>query len=215
MNEQIIYEDNHLIVVNKPAGILTQPTHLQEDSLEIQVKEWIKHKYQKPGNVFLGVVHRLDKPVNGIIIFAKTSKALSRLNESFRSKKCKKIYQALVDKNPEPLQGTLEHYLVHGDFQARITTSEEKDAKLARLHYKIIKQESKFSLLEIELETGRYHQIRVQLASIGCPIIGDKRYGSKMPFRPDQIALQHVKLQVEHPISKEIMTFESPNILNF
>jgi 23S rRNA pseudouridine1911/1915/1917 synthase len=202
---EILFEDNHLLVVNKPAGLLTQPSGTDQDSLEAQAKAYLKEKYNKPGNVFLEAVHRLDKPVSGIVIFAKTSKALSRLNESLRSKQAKKIYRAWVEGIPKQKEATLEHYLQHGDFVASVVSKEHPEAKLARLSYKMLESKENSSLLEITLETGRYHQIRAQLAAIGHPILGDTKYGSKTTAQ--EIALTHVRLEIEHPVTKEKMLF--------
>lgn len=206
---EILYEDNHLIAVNKPAGLLTQPTDECRDSLELQVKEWIKEKYQKPGNVFLGVIHRLDKPVSGIVLFAKTSKALSRLNDLIRSRHMHKTYFALVEGKMSDSAGTLEHFLRHDEHRAYVSTSQDKEAKLARLHYKVLEENEKHSLVQIELETGRYHQIRVQLSTIGCPIVGDKKYGSRQPFGEGTIALHHGRLELEHPITHQQLCIDA------
>lgn len=202
----VIYEDNHQLVVNKPAGLLTQPSGTAQDSLEAQAKLWIKQRYNKPGNVFLEAVHRIDKPVSGLVLFARTSKALSRLQEAMREKKSKKLYMAMVEGTFEEKEGILEHFLIHDDHQARVTTS-EKEGKLARLHYRVIKTEGNQTLLEIDLETGRYHQIRVQLSAIGHPILGDKRYGSTKPYHEGAIALHHYNLQIPHPITGALQNF--------
>lgn len=207
---EILFEDNHLIAINKPAGLLTQPTDTVKDSLETQVKTWIKETYHKPGNVFLGTVHRLDKPVSGIVLFAKTSKALSRLNASIRSKDMQKTYCALVEgKLPNPL-GTLEHYLRHDEHSASVSNKNDVNAKLARLHYKTVSSSTIESLVEIQLETGRYHQIRAQLAAIGCPIVGDSKYGSRRLLIDHIIALHHLRLEFKHPITGEKVVIESP-----
>lgn len=203
---EILYEDNHLFVVNKPAGLLTQPTENESDSLEAQGKAWIKGKTQKPGNVYLHAVHRLDRPVSGIVVFAKTSKALSRLNASIRNQKTKKIYLAWVEGIPNPLAGTLEHRLIHDNFCAKV----DPKGKPAKLSYRVIKQEKDRSLVEIELLTGRYHQIRAQFAAMGCPIVGDAKYGSRLDFEKGRIALHHSKLMIEHPTSKEMLFIEAP-----
>jgi 23S rRNA pseudouridine1911/1915/1917 synthase len=206
----ILFEDNHLLVVNKPAGLLTQPSGTQRLSIEELAKAWIKHKYQKPGNVFLESVHRLDKPVSGVVVFGKTSKALSRLNASMRDQLTRKYYYALVEGKMTSPQGVLEHYLVHDEFQAQVFTSPHPQAKLARLSYRIIEVKTGSTLLEIQLETGRYHQIRAQFAAIGHPIIGDEKYGSHVSFKGDGIALHHIRLQIPHPITKEPLLFEAP-----
>jgi 23S rRNA pseudouridine1911/1915/1917 synthase len=207
---RILYEDNHLLVVDKPAGLLTQPSGTSQDSLESWAKNYIKEKYQKPGNVFLEAVHRLDKPVSGIVVFAKTSKALSRLQEAMRSKSCRKIYEALVENLPPQQEGILEHYLIHDDYQASVVAKSVAGAKLCRLHYRVLEGGAPYIKLEIELETGRYHQIRAQLSAIGCPIVGDVKYGSKSEFEGSKIALKHVKMELPHPVTqvKLILTAE-------
>lgn len=212
----VLYEDNHLIIVNKPAGLLSQPTNLENDSLETRVKEWIKNKYQKPGNVFVGVIHRLDRPVSGILVFAKTSKALSRLNEAIRFKGMEKTYYALVEGILQKKQETLTHFLVHGEHTSYISNKNNKEAKEACLHYTTIKEKGKTSLLQVILETGRYHQIRCQLAAIGHPILGDLRYGAKkdqkiiLNLPQNAIALHHIQLTFSHPVTKTSMTVEAP-----
>jgi 23S rRNA pseudouridine1911/1915/1917 synthase len=205
----IIFEDNHLLVINKPAGLLTQPSGTEQDSVEQQAKAWLKEIYHKPGQVFLEAVHRLDKPVSGVVVFGKTSKALSRLNAAIRGKQTKKLYYALVEGVPTLEEGVLEHYLLHNDFFAQVVSASHPQAKQARLFYKIVKQHEKKTLLEIELETGRYHQIRVQLAAIGCPILGDERYGSHFLFEKNAIALHHGGLHIPHPITKNMCIFEA------
>lgn len=205
-----IYEDNHLLVLNKPAGLLTQPSGTDQPSLEQAAKKWLKDKYHKPGNVFLEAVHRLDKPVSGIIVFGKTSKALSRLNASIRSKQTRKYYYAWVEGIPPFDEGVLEDYLVHDDYIAQVVPSHHPQAKLARLSYRVMEKRSQDALLEIELETGRYHQIRVQLAAMGCPIWGDRKYGSHRSFQEGSIALHHGRLLLPHPISGEVLSLEAP-----
>lgn len=207
---EVLYVDNHLLVLNKPAGLLTQPSGTDQNSLQAEAKAWIKEKYQKPGNVFLEAVHRLDKPVSGIVVFGRTSKALTRLNASIRDKKTQKIYYALVEGMPPAQKGTLEHWIAHDDFRAAVVPKGDPNGKLARLHYEVIQQKNNRSLLKIELETGRYHQIRLQLSAMGCPIIGDKKYGSKILLERDGIALHHGRLQIPHPVTQELLTFEAP-----
>lgn len=206
----ILFEDNHLLILNKPAGLLTEPSGTEQDSLLDQAKLYIKEKYQKPGNVFLGIVHRLDKPASGIVIFARTSKALSRLNKSMRDRKFKKMYTALVENKPAYEEATLEDYLFHDEYKAVVSSKSNNEAKYCKLTYQVIKKMGNKSLLEINLETGRYHQIRAQLSNIGCPIVGDQKYGStiKLPFK-DTIALQHTKLEMIHPITSVVMVFET------
>lgn len=213
---EVLYEDNHLIAVNKPAGMLTQPTDDVSESLENEVKSWIKEKYQKPGNVFLGVVHRLDRPVSGIVIFAKTSKALSRVNATIRAREMHKTYCAVVHGHPNPEAATLTHYLLHGEHRAHVCREGAPGGKLARLHYKTLKTGNKQALIEINLETGRYHQIRAQFAAIGHPILGDMKYGSSaLPFNGEGIALHHSCLILEHPITKHSLRIESPFNISF
>lgn len=209
MHPEILYEDNHLLAVNKPAGWLTQPSGTEQGSLEEYCKQWVKEKYQKPGNVFLTPIHRLDKPVSGIVIFAKTSKALSRLNVAIRAKKMKKVYYALVEGSPSPAEATLEHYLLHGEFQAHVVSSDVPNAKLARLHYRVLKSGLQ-SLIEIHLDTGRYHQIRVQFSEIGHPIAGDEKYGSQRSYANGCIALHHGRLNIPHPVQDTCLSINSP-----
>jgi len=199
----ILYEDNHILVANKPAGIVTQPTSQDTSkNLEDTLKE-----YKKSGNIFLHAVHRIDRQVSGIVIFAKTSKALSRLNSSMREQKITKIYHALV----EGIIGTindevvLEHYIKHDRLEARVSIKQEKDFKEAILKYKILKIVKNSSFIEISLTTGRYHQIRAQLSFAGFPIVGDKKYGSKTHFTYNGIALHSRYLEFVHPVTKEII----------
>lgn len=210
LDDFVIYEDNHLLVVNKVAGLLAQPNDSNEKNLTDHYKLWLKEKYKKEGNVFLQAVYRLDKPVSGVFIFAKTSKALSRLNEEVREKRTKKIYQATVEGRLPQKLGTLQNYLVHDDYCARIVSKNHPEAKEALLEYTLIEELEDRSIVEIELITGRYHQIRVQLAHIGNPIIGDEKYGSQHLYRRGQIALHHSEYQIQHPITKEKMTFKAP-----
>lgn len=205
---QIVFEDNHLLVVNKPAGLLTQPSGTSQDSLEAQAKVYIKQKYNKPGNVFLEAIHRLDKPVSGLVVFAKTSKALSRLNAAQREKSSQKIYLALIERPLSQPSGTLQHYLVHEDYRARIAHPGDPEAKRSVLHYRTTGEREGFPLVEIELETGRYHQIRAQFAAAGSPLLGDKKYGSRVSFPQAEIALHHFRITLLHPITQEILTFE-------
>lgn len=203
---EIIYNDNHLLVVNKPAGIPTQPNGHEIESLEELCKAFVKTSSGKPGNVFLHAIHRLDRPVSGIVVFAKTSKALSRLNLSLRMRETKKIYRAWVSPMPCHDEKKLEHYLLHGEFRAELATEATQGAKCAILHYKVIEKSLKAALIEIELETGRYHQIRAQMAAIGSPIVGDVKYGSKIKGATT-IALQHCRFEIPHPITKERLSF--------
>ena len=203
----ILFEDNHLLVAIKPCGIPTQPAPQGGDSLEGRLKSYLKEKYQKKGNVFLHAIHRLDKAASGIVVFAKSQKALSRLQEAIRTKACKKIYHTTVSGKLLQKEATLTHYLVHADHKA-IVSDNHPEAKKCVLHYKVLEENEKTSLLEVILETGRYHQIRCQLAAIGHPIAGDVKYGSKEPFQ-NGIALHHYRLEIEHPTTKELMVFTS------
>lgn len=195
----VIYCDNHLLAVEKPAGIPTQP------ELEERAKAWVKKKFEKPGKVFLEPIHRLDKPVSGLVLFARTSKALSRLQALMRERKIKKTYLGLVVGNLTAAEGTLTHNLVHDEFRARVS----KEGKEAILHYRVLTSRGSSHLVEIELETGRYHQIRAQFAAIGCPIVGDKKYGSRQEFSEAGIALQHRKMEFVHPVTQARMLLEA------
>jgi len=211
MTPEVLYEDNHLLVVNKPAGLLTQPSGTDQDSLESLCKAYLKAKYQKPGQVFLHAIHRLDKPVSGIVVFARTSKALSRLQESMKGKHFKKVYEALVENIPKPLEGSLEHYLIHDEHRAIVAEASNSEAKHARLHYRVKEKRGSQALVEVELETGRYHQIRVQLAAIGCPVVGDTKYGSKHSLPDKTIALHHSLMEIPHPTTGETLVIKSFN----
>lgn len=204
-----LFEDNHLLVLNKPSGLLTQPSGTEQDSLEQQAKIWLKKTYHKLGNVFLEAVHRLDKPVSGVVIFGKTSKALTRLNASIRAKQTRKIYWAWVEGELSSESGILEHFLIHDDFQAKIVEAHHPQGKKARLAYRILQRKKGRTLVEIELETGRYHQIRLQLSAIGHPIWGDRKYGGQAFYEAEAIALHHYSLQLPHPISQETLIFEA------
>lgn len=204
-NLNVIYEDNHIIIVNKRAGDIVQGDKTGDQPLSEVVKEYLKDKYNKPGNVYLGVVHRLDRPTTGIVMFAKTSKALPRLNKLFSQKDAKKTYWALVKNEPTKTQDTLTHWLKKNpkNNKSYSYTKEIEDGKKAVLHYKILKKLNTYFLLEIELETGRHHQIRSQLSSIGCPIKGDLKYGFDRSNPDGSISLHARQLQFVHPVSKE------------
>lgn len=209
LTPEILYLDNHLLVADKPAGMITQPNETDQLSLEDWCKQKVKKRYNKPGAVFLHALHRLDKPVSGLVLFARTSKALSRLNVSMRNKKVKKTYLAIVEGSVKSEEGTLEHYLIHGDFQAELSSKQNPKAKLARLHYRVIKRDLKHTWLEIDLDTGRYHQIRIQFAASGHPIVGDLKYGSQESLPGGVVALQHYRFQFPHPITSELLTIEA------
>lgn len=203
---KILFEDNHLLVVSKPANLATQPASGHSDSMEDQAKAYIKAKYNKPGNVYLHAIHRLDTPVSGIVVFAKTSKALSRLQASMREGKTKKIYKAWVEGDLKD-SGTLEDWLIHGDFRALKSKEGAEGAKRCLLNYRVEKKERDKSLVEIELKTGRYHQIRAQFALRGHPIWGDVKYGSRLPYPEEGIALSHSSFSIPHPVSGELLIF--------
>lgn len=207
----VLYEDNHLLVVNKPAMLPTMGVASPRPSLLSVAKEYIREKFDKPGNVYLGIVSRLDAPVTGVVLVARTSKAASRLTEAFRSRQVTKVYWAVVSGTPDPPQGTLEHYLRKDERHRKVhvTNAGAADAQLARLHYKLLAERSDSSLVEVHLETGRKHQIRVQLAKLGHPVVGDRKYGSASEF-PLGIALHSRLLEFEHPVRKESMRFEAP-----
>ena len=202
---RILFEDNHILVAIKPCGLATQPAPHDPRSLEEELKFAIKKAAQKPGGVFLHAIHRLDKQASGIVLFAKSQKALSRLNEAIREKRCKKMYRATVEGIVMPEEATLEHALVHASHKA-VVDPRHPEAKKSILHYRVLEKSNNTTLLQIDLETGRYHQIRCQLAAIGHPILGDTKYGSTMPY-PHGIALHHYQLEIEHPTKKELMVF--------
>lgn len=208
----VLYEDNHLIVVNKTVSEIVQGDKTGDIPLSETVKEWIKEKHNKPGNVFLGVTHRLDRPVSGAVVFAKTSKALPRLNEMFRNGEVKKSYWAIVKKMPPAEEGILEHYLVRNEKQNKsyAYTAERKNSKRAVLHYKLIAHSDNYYLLEIDLKTGRHHQIRCQLAAIGCPIRGDLKYGFDRSNKDGGISLHARKVSFVHPVSQKQIDVVAP-----
>lgn len=208
---KILYEDNHLLVVNKPAMLPTMGVASDRESLLSLAKDYIREKYNKPGKVYLGVVSRLDAPVTGVVMIARTSKAAARLSEAFRERRVRKEYWAVVTGVPDEVEGTLEHYLRKDERHRKVHTTHADcpDAQLARLKYRIASKQQSFSLLKIELETGRKHQIRVQLAKIGHPILGDLKYGSREKF-PNGVALHARSLELEHPVRKETIKFEAP-----
>jgi 23S rRNA pseudouridine1911/1915/1917 synthase len=210
-NLQIIHEDNHIIVVNKRVGDIVQGDITGDKPLSDVVKEYIKIKYNKPGDVFLGVVHRLDRPTTGIVVFAKTSKALTRLNESFKNRETQKTYWAVVKNTPPKEKDTLTHFLKRNSKNntSKAHLKEIPDSKLASLSYQIFKKLDNYFALEIDLHTGRHHQIRAQLQAIGCPIKGDLKYGFDRSNPDGGIHLHAKKLVLKHPVSKEIITFNA------
>lgn len=209
---QVLYEDNHLFVINKRAGDLVQGDKTGDAPLSELIKEFIKVRDHKPGNVFLGVVHRLDRPTSGIVVFAKTSKALSRLNKAFAEKKPKKTYWAVVQDAPATAHGELIHFLARNTSQNKSYAhiKEIPHSKKAILHYELIKSLKNYHLLEINLKTGRHHQIRCQLAAINCIIKGDLKYGAKRSNTDGSIHLHARKLEIEHPVTQETMTIVAP-----
>lgn len=211
-NLQIIYEDNHIIVVNKRSGDIVQGDKTGDTPLSEVVKKYIAKKYNKPGAVYLGVVHRLDRPTSGIVIFARTSKALARLNKDFAERQTQKTYWALVKNPPTAAAGTLTHFLKRNAKQNKSYAHIKAvpDSKKAILDFKIVKKLKTFYLLEIELHTGRHHQIRSQLSKIGCPIRGDLKYGFDRSNADGSISLLSRKLTLTHPVKKEEMTFIAP-----
>lgn len=208
----VLYEDNHIIIVNKTCSEIVQGDKTGDKPLSEIVKEYLKEKYNKPGNVFCGVTHRLDRPVSGIVVFAKTSKALSRLNEMFKRKEIKKTYWAIVKNTPKASEGTLTYYLVKNEKQNKSYAydTEKPNSKLAILHYKLIARSEKYNLLEIDLETGRHHQIRCELAKIGCPIKGDLKYGYERSNHDGGISLHARHISFIHPVSKELIEVTAP-----
>jgi 23S rRNA pseudouridine1911/1915/1917 synthase len=211
MNLQVIYEDNHLIAVNKEAGVLVQGDETEDKPLSDYVKGYIKHRYKKPGDVFLGVVHRLDRPVSGAVIFARTSKALARMNELFKERKIEKRYWAITDERPSPIQGHLTHYILK-DSEKNISkaldqmSNRSKDAKKSDLDYEMIGELEGKHLLLVKPITGRPHQIRVQLSKMGWPIIGDLKYGYPHANRDGSIYLHCRSMSFMHPVKNEPVT---------
>ena len=213
---QVLYEDNHIIAVSKTCHEIVQGDKTGDTPLSDIVKAYIKEKYQKPGEVFLGVTHRLDRPTTGVVLFARTSKALTRLNKMFQShEQICKTYWAIVEKNDKLLSDEeirLEHYLWRNEKQNKsfVVKSGTKDAKRAVLSYKAIARGDRYTLLEINLETGRHHQIRCQLAAIGCPIKGDLKYGAKRSNPDGGISLHARKIEFVHPVSKQQLSIIAP-----
>jgi 23S rRNA pseudouridine1911/1915/1917 synthase len=208
----VLYEDNHLIAVNKSSSEIVQGDKTGDQPLSEIVKLYIKEKYNKPGEVFLGVVHRLDRPVSGVVLFAKTSKALTRLNEMFRTHEIKKTYWAIVKEKPEKAEARLEHYLTRNEKQNKSMAYDKPraDAKQSALSYRLIAQSNTYYLLEVQLETGRHHQIRCQLAKIGCPIKGDLKYGFSRSNPNGGISLHARSVEFIHPVSKIELNIVAP-----
>ena len=211
----ILFEDNHLIVINKKPSEIVQGDKTGDKTMPDTIKEYLKVKYNKPGNVFCGVIHRLDRPTSGAVVFARTSKGLERMNAQFREKETNKVYWAIVEQKPENPEGTLVHFLKKNETKNKsfVTDSEKGGAKEAILTYQLIASSERYHLLEITLETGRHHQIRAQLAAIGCFIKGDIKYGAKRSNEDGSICLHARRLTINHPVTKEVLTFtaDTPN----
>ena len=209
---EILYEDNHVIAVNKKSSDIVQGDKTGDITLPDRIKEYLKEKYQKPGNVFCGVIHRLDRPTSGVVLFAKTSKGLERLNKQFRDKETNKVYWAVTGNEPSTKNGTLINYLKKNEGQNKsyVHSTEVPGSKKAILNYKVIASSDNYFLLEIQLETGRHHQIRAQLSSIGCPIKGDVKYGAKRPNKDLSISLHARELSFMHPTTKEQISITAP-----
>lgn len=208
----VVYEDNHIIIVNKASSEIVQGDKTGDVPLSETVKQYLKDKYRKPGNVFVGVTHRLDRPVSGLVVFAKTGKALARLNDMFRLGQIKKTYWAIVKNAPKEMEGELAHYLVRNEKQNKSYAYDEEAAhsKKAILHYKVIGRSENYYLLEVDLKTGRHHQIRCQLAAMGCPIKGDLKYGFPRSNPDGSISLHARRIVFTHPVSKEEMDLAAP-----
>ncbi|MEN6588403.1 MAG: RluA family pseudouridine synthase [Proteiniphilum sp.] len=208
----VLYEDNHIIIVNKAPGEIVQGDKTGDEPLSDTVKAYLKEKYRKPGNVFCGVTHRLDRPTSGVVVFAKTGKSLTRLNDMFRNGEVKKTYLAIVMNRPPAEEDTLTHYLIKNEKTNKSTAfdTEKPHTKKAVLHYRLIGTSQHYFLLEIDLETGRHHQIRCQLARIGCPIKGDLKYGARRSNPDGSISLHAHTISFIHPVSKENITINAP-----
>ena len=209
---EVVYEDNHIIIVNKKSGEIVQGDKTGDTPLSETVKQWIKEKYAKPGNVFCGVVHRLDRPVFGLVVFAKTSKALARMNEMFRNGDVHKTYWAITKNRPPKDEDTLVHYITttERNNKSYASTVEKPGAQKAVLKYRVISQSDNYHLIEVKLLTGRKHQIRVQLAAIGCPITGDLKYGAKRSNPDGSISLLARNVTFVHPVSKQDICVTAP-----
>ena len=200
--------DNHLIVAVKPSNLLTQPDDTGNDSLEERLKHWVKKEFNKPGNVFLHCIHRLDRPASGLVLFARTSKSLSRLNEQSRSSEIQRVYMAEVEGILAQDEGRLDHYLIHGDRKAILAKQSDPGAKHARLTYRVLHRGAHSTIVEVDLETGRYHQIRAQFSAIGHPVVGDKRYNAKTGDG-QTIHLHCARLIFKHPVTNEMIDLKS------
>lgn len=207
---EVIYEDNHLIAINKRSGDISQGDKTGDLPLSDYIKTYLKKKYNKLGNVYLGTIHRIDRPTSGVLVFAKTSKALSRMNELFRENNIQKTYWAVVKNQTPNIEGSLKNYLSKNNKQNKSYVCKKNDGKLAELEYKTIKKLNNYYFLEIKPKTGRHHQIRVQLSNIGCPIKGDLKYGDKRSNKDQSIHLHARKIEFIHPASKEVIKISAP-----
>lgn len=208
---KILYVDNHLLAIEKPSGWLTQPTQeIFGKSIEEWGKGWLKTTFQKPGNVFLHAVHRLDRPASGIVLCARTSKALSRLQQAIRERGFQKTYLAIVRGSFTEKEGSFTDWIVHSSHHAVSTTEDDKKGKKSTLNYRVLKEENPYTLVEVALDTGRYHQIRLQFSTRGYPLLGDRKYGSQDTFiSPHAIALHHTQLHILHPIQQTHLLLQS------
>ena len=208
----ILYEDNHLIIVNKHPSELVQGDKTGDEPLSEKIKKYIKQKYNKPGEVFLGVAHRIDRPTSGAVIFARTGKALERINEMFRNKEIKKTYWAVVKNKPAKMQDTLLHYIIKDEAKnkSKAYINEIKGSQKAIMEYRLASSSDRYHLLEIQLHTGRHHQIRTQLSAIGCSIKGDLKYGSERSNKDGSIHLHARGISFIHPVKKELVTITAP-----
>ena len=209
---EVLYDDNHIIIVYKRSSDLVQGDGTGDEPLDDIVRAYIKEKYNKPGDVFLGVVHRLDRPVSGCVVYARTSKALTRLSELFRTREVKKTYWAIVTDRPPEEDGVLSNWLKKNEKQNKsyVYPTEVKGSKLAELSYKILGRSERYYLVEVDLQTGRHHQIRAQLAAAGCPVKGDLKYGAKRSNEGGGISLHSRRVSFVHPVKKEEITVEAP-----
>jgi 23S rRNA pseudouridine1911/1915/1917 synthase len=209
---EILYEDNHIIAINKRASDLSQGDKTGDTPLDSEIKKYIAKKYNKPGDVFLGIVHRLDRPVSGVILYARTSKALERLNEMFRTSQVRKFYLVIIKDRPPEDKATIKHFLKKNEKQNKtfVYDKEVKGSKEGSLTYTLAGRSERYYLLEVELHTGRHHQIRAQLAKIGCPVKGDLKYGYPRSNKDGSISLMARRLEFIHPVKKELMVITAP-----
>ncbi len=209
---EILYEDNHIIAVNKSSGEIVQGDKTGDKPLSEILKEYLKEKYQKPGNVFVGVVHRLDRPATGVVVFAKTSKALTRMNEIFRDRSVEKKYWIITAKMPDPPEGRLVHYMIRKESQNKsfVYDREQKDSQRCELEYSLLSKSDRYFFVEVFLHTGRHHQIRAQFAAIGCPVKGDLKYGSPRSNEDGSICLHARSVEFIHPVKQEMVKIVAP-----